>query len=105
MTETAKSAPRRRIMRPMQIVRVMNSPQTTEARRAAGRRILSFRYGFTNEQIDLMLSRGAAMGKAPIAASRFALNVMSQQLPALRTAAPPKMDALDWFLHGGRKIF
>ena len=89
----------------MQIVRVMNSPQTTEARRAAGRRILSFRYGFTNEQIDLMLSRGAAMGKAPIAASRFALNVMSQQLPALRTAAPPKMDALDWFLHGGRKIF
>ena len=74
----------------------------TPQQQTAGRRIMVERYG--SEQIDLMLSRGAATGSAPIAdAVRAQRDV--QQLPALRTAAPPKVDALDWFLHCGRKIF
>ncbi len=94
-----KTAPRQRYKRPLEIIKVMQSG--TPQQQAAGRRIMVERYGFRDQDIDLLLSRGAATGRAPIAASRFALNVMSQQLPALRTAAP-KADALDWFIRGGR---
>lgn len=99
--DKARPAPCRRIMRPLDIVSVMRSG--TRQRQEAGRRILKRRYGFTDAQIDLMLSRGTATGKAPIAASHLVLRLPKHD--RLSTKKPEGAnEVLDWFFSRGSKI-
>jgi len=96
------SANRRRYKRPAGIIAVMR--KGTDAQKAEGREILKTRYGFADQTIDLMLSRGAATGRAPIAGTRLALGIAQSLAPSLSTVRPPgAKEVLDLFFRGGRK--